>query len=83
MAIKSLSKNINVAANTLLSIPTEAYDNTSEASGSSAAKAIIRAVPVAVLKPLTGVSEAVTKTLLGAQNTLDPSNAEKMEEKYK
>ncbi|CAG8589272.1 1412_t:CDS:2, partial [Cetraspora pellucida] len=37
-------------------------------------KAVIRAVPVAVLKPMIGVAEAASKGLLGVRNTIDPSN---------
>ena len=44
---------------------------------------MVRAVPIAVLKPMIGATEAVSKTLLGLQNTLDPNIREENEAKYK
>ena len=46
-------------------------------------RAVIRAVPIAVLKPMIGASEAVSKTLLGLHNTLDPGSRHDTETKYK
>ena len=46
-------------------------------------RAVVRAVPIAVLKPMIGATEAVSKTLLGLQNTLDPSIRQENEAKYK
>ena len=37
-----------------------------------AAKSVIRAVPVAVLRPAVGAADAVSRALLGARNELDP-----------
>jgi len=47
------------------------------------AKSVIRAVPVAVLHPMIGVTEAVAKTLLGLRNSLDPVRKVEMSQKYK
>lgn len=44
---------------------------------------MIRAVPIAVLKPMIGASEAVSKTLLGLHNTMDPQVRHENEAKYK
>ena len=46
-------------------------------------RAVIRALPVAVLKPMIGASEAVSKTLLGLRGSLDPNVRGDVEEKYK
>ena len=46
-------------------------------------RAVVRAVPIAVLKPMIGATEAVSKTLLGLQNTLDPGIRQENEAKYK
>lgn len=46
-------------------------------------RAIIRAVPIAVLKPMIGASEAVSKTLFGLHNTMDPEIKHENEAKYK
>ncbi|KAG8881224.1 autophagy- protein 2 [Tulasnella sp. 331] len=77
---KSLGKNLNEAAQTILAVPMEVY----ERSGNEGPmKKVIRAVPIAVLKPMIGASEAVSKTFLGLRNTMDPQNRRENEEKYK
>jgi autophagy-related protein 2 len=44
---------------------------------------VVRAVPIAVLKPMIGASEAVSKTLLGMRNSLDPEGTKELGDKYK
>jgi autophagy-related protein 2 len=44
---------------------------------------VVRAVPIAVLKPMIGASEAVSKTLWGLRNTLDPEGRRETDDKYK
>ncbi|KAJ7219339.1 hypothetical protein GGX14DRAFT_591678 [Mycena pura] len=79
-AYKSLQRNFNSAAQTILAVPMEVY----ERSGSEGpVRSVIRAVPIAVLKPMIGASEAVSKTLLGLHNTLDPNVRHENEAKYK
>jgi autophagy-related protein 2 len=46
-------------------------------------RAVVRAIPIAVLKPMIGASEAVSKTLFGLRNTLDPGSRQELEDKYK
>ncbi|KAJ1972800.1 autophagy- protein 2 [Dimargaris xerosporica] len=75
-AYSSLSKNFGDAAHTILAIPVEVYERSSQ----GAMQAVLRAVPVAVLKPMIGTSEALSKTLLGLRNTLDPSHLTHMED---
>lgn len=43
----------------------------------------MRAIPVAVLRPMIGASEAVSKTLFGIRNTIDPNARKEMDDKYK
>ncbi|KAJ7097870.1 hypothetical protein B0H15DRAFT_823078 [Mycena belliarum] len=79
-AYKSLQRNFNSAAQTILAVPMEVY----ERSGNEGpVRSVIRAVPIAVLKPMIGASEAVSKTLLGLHNTLDPNVRLENEAKYK
>ncbi|KAJ7109447.1 hypothetical protein C8R44DRAFT_937041 [Mycena epipterygia] len=79
-AYKSLQRNFNSAAQTILAVPMEVY----ERSGNEGpVRSVIRAVPIAVLKPMIGASEAVSKTLLGLHNTLDPNVRHENEAKYK
>ncbi|KIK57741.1 hypothetical protein GYMLUDRAFT_75350 [Collybiopsis luxurians FD-317 M1] len=79
-AYKSLQKNLNSAAQTILAVPMEVY----ERSGNEGpVRSVIRAVPIAVLKPMIGASEAVSKTLLGLHNSLDPNLRHENDAKYK
>jgi len=79
-AYKSLSRNFSAAAQTILAVPMEVY----ERSGNEGpVRSVIRAVPIAVLKPMIGASEAVSKTLQGFHNTLDPNLRHDNEAKYK
>ncbi|KAF9283325.1 autophagy- protein 2 [Mortierella alpina] len=80
LAYKSLSKNIGTAAHTIFAVPMEVYERTG-AQGS--VRAVIRAVPVAVLKPMIGATEAFSKVLIGIRNSIDPAQRLQMEDKYK
>ncbi|KAK0197033.1 hypothetical protein F5146DRAFT_1013780 [Armillaria mellea] len=79
-AYRSLHRNLNSAAQTILAVPMEVY----ERSGNEGpVRSVIRAVPIAVLKPMIGATEAVSKTLLGLHNTLDPNVRHDNQAKYK
>ncbi|OCH92227.1 hypothetical protein OBBRIDRAFT_869049 [Obba rivulosa] len=79
-AYKSLKRNFSSAAQTILAVPMEVY----ERSGNEGpVRAVVRAVPIAVLKPMIGASEAVSKTLMGIHNQLDPGIRAENEAKYK
>jgi autophagy-related protein 2 len=95
-AYKSLKRNMNSAAQTILAVPMEVYERSSNEVSLFAlqsaccpilyqgpVRAVIRAVPIAVLKPMIGASEAVSKTLFGIHNTLDPGIRQDIEAKYK
>jgi len=79
-AYQSLSRNINSAAQTILAVPMEVYERSND---DGPLKAVVRAVPIAVLKPMIGASEAVSKTLLGMRNSLDPEGRRELVDKYK
>ncbi|KAJ2959641.1 hypothetical protein NQZ79_g4914 [Umbelopsis isabellina] len=68
-AYQSLSKNIMSAANTVLAVPTEIQ---ASEGPHGTARAVIRAVPIAVIRPLIGFSEAFANVLVGIRNTIDP-----------
>ena len=51
--------------------------------GSGMARSVIKAVPIAILKPMIGASAAVKKTLMGIHSSLDPKRKKEMEDKYK
>jgi len=79
-AYTSIRRNLSSAAQTILAVPMEVF----ERSGSEGpVRAVIRAVPIAVLRPMIGASEAVSKTLLGLHNTMDPEIRHENAAKYK
>lgn len=97
-AYRSLHRNLNSAAQTILAVPMEVYERSGNEVRSSLmrnatvvlnvltqgpVRSVIRAVPIAVLRPMIGASEAVSKTLLGLHNTLDPNVRQDNQAKYK
>lgn len=69
-ARESLSRGVNAAAHAIIAIPIREY----QAQGPKGAmKAVIRAVPIAILRPVAGASDALAYTLLGIRNTMEPS----------
>ncbi|BGP04050.1 Autophagy-related protein 2 [Rhodotorula toruloides ATCC 204091] len=80
-AYKTLGDNFKEAAQTILAVPMEVYERS---GNEGAVRAVVRAVPIAVLKPMIGASGAVSKALLGLRNTLDPdAQQSELEDKYK
>jgi len=79
-AYHSLTRNLHSAAQTILAVPMEVYERS---GNEGAVRAVVRAVPIAVLKPMIGASEAVSKTLMGLHSTLDPNIRHENEAKYK
>ncbi|KAK4056087.1 autophagy- protein 2 [Microbotryomycetes sp. JL221] len=79
-AYQSLGSNLRSAAQTILAVPMEVY----ERSGTEGpVRAVVRAVPIAVLKPMIGATEAVSKTLFGLRNSLDEDAQAEANDKYK
>ena len=79
-AITTLGSNMNKAAQTIFAVPMETYE-TDGAKG--CVKAVIRAVPIALIKPMIGASEAISKTFIGMQSTIDPKKKIELRDKYK
>ncbi|CUA70867.1 Autophagy-related protein 2 [Cryptococcus neoformans var, neoformans B-3501A] [Rhizoctonia solani] len=69
---RALRRNATAAAQTILAIPMEVYEQT---ENEGPMRAVVRAVPIAVLRPMIGATEAVGQTLLGLRNSLDPHAA--------
>ncbi|KAH9966770.1 hypothetical protein BC827DRAFT_1374003 [Russula dissimulans] len=96
-AYTSMRRNLSSAAQTILAVPMEVFERSgTEASYKfvhvtgvlftfvqGPVRAVIRAVPIAVLRPMIGASEAVSKTLLGLHNSLDPEIRHENAAKYK
>ncbi|GAA5828512.1 hypothetical protein JCM11251_000826 [Rhodosporidiobolus azoricus] len=80
-AYRSLRENVKEGAQTILAVPMEVYERS---ANEGPVKAVVRAVPIAVLKPMIGASGAISKALLGLRNSLDPEAQEgELEDKYK
>ncbi|KAI9932683.1 hypothetical protein ASPWEDRAFT_166338 [Aspergillus wentii DTO 134E9] len=79
-AFTGLERDLLLARDAIVAVPGEVVES---GSAKAAARAVWKRAPTVVLRPAIGVSKAVGKTLLGAGNTLDPSNRRKMEDKYK
>lgn len=75
-AMESLARGFDHANYKIVVVP---YKEFQDKGAASAAKSIVRGIPVAILAPLAGVNEAMSYTLLGARNTLRP-NIRKEEE---
>ncbi|KAI8918892.1 ATG C terminal domain-containing protein, partial [Entophlyctis helioformis] len=79
MGYASLSEGVRSAARTIFAVPTDVY----ETNDDGRIHPVVRAVPVAILQPIIGATDAVSKTLVGLQNSLDPTQQRRMEDKYK
>ncbi|KAK9325320.1 hypothetical protein V1517DRAFT_314593 [Lipomyces orientalis] len=79
-AYSSLNRNFGTAKDILVALPTEASD---QGGAQRAAIAVARAAPVAVLRSMIGATEAVSSTLMGVNNQMDPQRRRNIEDKYK
>lgn len=61
-----------VAAQTIIAIPYEEQEEVIGPHGRSYVRSVARALPVAILRPVVGASEALSCTLLGFRNFVSP-----------
>lgn len=79
-AYSSFGKHMNVAKAALQNLG----EDISEAdTAGAAAYAVVKAAPVALIRPIIGTTEAVSKTLFGMANEMDPGGRELARDKYK
>ena len=64
----SFKKNLISAREALRAVPGEVAER---GSAQGVVQAVARAAPVAMLRPMIGASETVSRTLLGVTNSLD------------
>ncbi|KAI9493115.1 hypothetical protein BDB00DRAFT_872630 [Zychaea mexicana] len=62
---------------------TSSSSSSSSPPSSSQAKAVIRAVPIAVIKPMIGLTGAFQSIMVGLRNSIDPAMRLQSEDKYK
>lgn len=69
-AMHSVTREVSSAAETVIAIPIREYVHTGPGGY---LKSVIRAFPIAVLRPVAGVIEGVSYTMLGLRNDIDPT----------
>eukprot|EP01132_Coremiostelium_polycephalum_P002133 gene2133-2629_t len=79
-AYESLSRELRTAAHTIIAIPMKEYQ---QKGTKGYVKSIVKAVPIAIIRPMIGITEGVSKTLLGVRNQIDPLKKTEMDNKYK
>ncbi|KAK6339018.1 autophagy- protein 2 [Orbilia brochopaga] len=79
-AKQGFTRNMTEAKEAIMRVPSEAAQG---GSAKSAAAAVLRAAPTAVIRPMIGVTEAVHQTLHGIDNTIDKEKRDKLDDKYK
>ncbi|KAL5337880.1 hypothetical protein BJX70DRAFT_367946 [Aspergillus crustosus] len=76
-AFRGLERDILLTRDAIIAVPGEVAES---GSAKAAAHAVLKRAPTVILRPAIGVSKAVGQTLLGAGNSLDPSNRRKIED---
>nr|CCA27528.1 autophagyrelated protein putative [Albugo laibachii Nc14] len=79
-AYDSLARELHIAAKTIVAIPLVEYKKT---GSHGYVRSVIRAVPVALLRPMIGATEAMSKALIGVRNAVDPELKEDIDNKFK
>lgn len=69
-----------MAAHTIIAIPLQELER-SGPRGS--VRAVIRALPIAIVKPVVGATQALSYTLLGVRNRIDPNLRKEEEDMWK
>eukprot|EP01133_Synstelium_polycarpum_P001493 gene1493-1734_t len=79
-AYESVSREIRSAAHTIIAIPMKEYQ---QKGTKGYMKSMVKAVPIAIIRPMIGITEGVSKTLLGVRNQIDPLKKTESVYKYK
>lgn len=81
-AYSSLEKHMHIAYDAVWRAKGQLKDD-KRGGPSAAAVYVARAAPVAIIRPLIGATEAVSKTLQGIANQVDKTHNEQINDKYK
>lgn len=71
-AYASVSRELGSATETVVAIPIRQYIQSGSGPGGYL-KSVIRALPIAVLRPMAGIAEGISYTMLGLRNNVDPA----------
>ncbi|KAA8901758.1 hypothetical protein TRICI_006004 [Trichomonascus ciferrii] len=78
VAYTSLGRNFALAKEAVSDIGTQTADRGGNAQ--DAARAVVKAAPIALIRPVIGATEAVSKTLLGVTNQIDSNQMQNAED---
>lgn len=73
----SFKRNLHSAREAIRAVPGEVAER---GSAQGMVQAVARAAPIAVLRPMIGASEAISKTLLGATNSMDKEMVKRVDD---
>ena len=76
-AYASLERDLLTARDAIVAVPGEVIES---GSAAGAAKVVLRSAPTIIFRPAIGASKAISKTLMGATNSLDPQNRRRVED---
>jgi len=76
-AARSLERDILVTKDAIIAISGEMRES---GTAEGAARAVVRHAPTLILRPMIGASKAISQTLMGATNTVDPQNRRRVED---
>lgn len=76
-AFRGLERDLLLTRDAIVAVPGEVVES---GTAAGAARAVWKRAPTVILRPAIGVSKAVGQTLLGAGNTLDPTNRRRVED---
>ena len=77
VAYTSLGHNLTMARDAVVDIRAQASER---GRAQDAAIAVVKAAPVALIRPMIGATEAVSKTLLGITNQIDPKQMQEVKD---
>ncbi|WEW60677.1 autophagy- protein 2 [Emydomyces testavorans] len=79
-AYSSLERDLLLTRDVIVAVPGEILES---GSATEAAKRVLGRTPTVILRPAIAASKAVSQTLLGVSNALDPEHRRKIDDKYK
>ncbi|KAI9771088.1 MAG: autophagy- protein 2 [Geoglossum simile] len=79
-AYASLERDLLTARDAIIAVPGEVMDS---GSAQGAARVVLKRAPTVIFRPVIGASKAISQTLMGATNSLDPQHRRRIEDKYK
>jgi hypothetical protein len=76
-AYGAMARELGVAAETIIAVPVRQYE---QLGPSGLITSVVRALPIAVLRPVAGLAEGLSYTILGLRNSLDPETQQDEED---